>query len=68
MAWLLGRPVHPGRIVQSLLREQYSRGDRDRLWTASEFGRHSVIAGYVPHFAPDGAILDIGSGSDAGVP
>lgn len=41
---------------------QYDRGQWDYMRGHEELARYSILVGYVQHFAPGGAVLDVGCG------
>jgi 2-polyprenyl-3-methyl-5-hydroxy-6-metoxy-1,4-benzoquinol methylase len=59
LAGLRGRGM---REPRSLWEEQYRSGQWNYLDSASEIAHYMVIVGYVQHFSPNPAILDVGCG------
>lgn len=63
LAWT-NRMAHSSRSPKSWARE-YESGEWERLRGLQEFGRSSLIAGYVRHLGADLRILDLGCGNGA---
>lgn len=71
--WLRRRiRMHPlGRRLAKRFRtrerwaEEYESGDWERLRTLSEFGRYSILAGYLRRLGPGLRVLDLGCGNGA---
>jgi SAM-dependent methyltransferase len=65
-AVLHGTPPDAGRgdvpAAPEVWDAQYRHGQWHYLRGAAELARYSVLVGYVQHFAPGGAVLDVGCG------
>lgn len=55
------------RLDQAWWEDDYRRGGLDRIEGDAELARHLVVAGFVRHYAPGAAVLDIGCGTGAGI-
>ena len=64
LKWLVGRGRRPDSLLQSAQtwEAQYAAGRWDFLAQLSELARFSVLAGYICHLKPGGAVLDTGCG------
>jgi 2-polyprenyl-3-methyl-5-hydroxy-6-metoxy-1,4-benzoquinol methylase len=64
LQWLLDRGRRSGGLLQSAhtWESQYAAGRWDFLGELSELARFSILAGYICHLKPGGAVLDAGCG------
>ncbi len=64
MQWFLDRRRRTDGLLQSAntWEAQYAAGRWDYLAQLPELARFSVLAGYVSHLRPGGAVLDVGCG------